>query len=152
MSKWTIREMVEDWNLAYESIWDILVNDLGLRRFAAKLVPKHSISLDWTWTWILYQKRARVINAKDMIFKVESGPTFIKRIITGYEPWVYEYNTQSRHQASGWRAPNELRPKQSSRFQSKKEAMLKDFIDYNGIVHYNFRQKLRLLTKAIMRY
>ena len=38
--KWTIREIAEKLNIAYRSAQDILVDDLGLRRVAAKLVPK----------------------------------------------------------------------------------------------------------------
>ena len=38
--KLTIREIGEELNIAYGSAQDILVNDLGLRRVAAKLVPK----------------------------------------------------------------------------------------------------------------
>jgi len=74
------------------------------------------------------QKRDRVDIAKDMISKAESDPTFIKRIITGDETWVYENDTQSRHQASEWRVPNESRPKKLRRFQSKKKAMLTVFM------------------------
>ncbi|XP_018057559.1 PREDICTED: putative uncharacterized protein FLJ37770 [Atta colombica] len=35
-----IRELAKDLNIDYESIQDIVVNSLGLRRVAAKLVPK----------------------------------------------------------------------------------------------------------------
>jgi len=38
--KLTIRELAKDLNIAYGSIQDIVVNGLGLRRVAAKLVPK----------------------------------------------------------------------------------------------------------------
>jgi len=38
--KLTIRELAEDLNIAYGSIQDIVVNGLGLRSVAAKLVPK----------------------------------------------------------------------------------------------------------------
>ena len=38
--KLTIKEIAEEMNIAYRSDQDILVNDLGLRRVAAKLVPK----------------------------------------------------------------------------------------------------------------
>ena len=91
--KLIIRELAEDLNIAYGSIQDIVVNGLGLRRIAAKLVLKNFM-----------QKRDRVVIAKDMISKAESNPTFIKRIITGDETWVYEYDMQSRHQASEWKA------------------------------------------------
>ena len=98
--KLTIRELAEDLNIAYGSIQDIVVNGLGLRRVAAKLVLKELNFM---------QKRDRVVIAKDMISKAESDPTFIKRIITGDETWVYEYDTQSRHQANEWKASNESR-------------------------------------------
>jgi len=38
--KLTIKELVEDLNIAYGSIQVIVVNGLGLRRVAAKLIPK----------------------------------------------------------------------------------------------------------------
>ncbi|XP_071649994.1 protein GVQW3-like [Temnothorax longispinosus] len=53
--KLTIRELAEDLNIAYGSVQDILVNDLGFRRVAAKLVPKDLNFL---------QKRDRVDIAK----------------------------------------------------------------------------------------
>ena len=87
--KLTIKEIAEELNIAYGSAQDILVNDLGLRRVAAKLVPK---DLDFM------QKRDRVDVAKDMLSKVDSDPSFIKRIITGGKTWIYEYDTHSRHQ------------------------------------------------------
>ena len=74
--KLTIREIAEELNIAYGSAQDILVNDLGLRSVAAKLVPK---DLNFM------QKRDRVDVAKYMLSKVDSDPSFIKRIITGNE-------------------------------------------------------------------
>ena len=73
-----------------------------------------------------------------MIYEAESDPTFIKRIITEDETWVYEYDTQSRYQASKWRSPNEPRPKKPRRFQSEKKELLTVFMDYNGLVHHEF--------------
>ncbi|XP_033213941.1 uncharacterized protein LOC117171005 [Belonocnema kinseyi] len=102
----------------------IIVNDLGLRLVAAKLVPK---DLNFM------QKKDRVNIAQDMLSKGETDPAFIKHIITGDETWVYEYDTQSRHQASEWRLPDEPRPKKPRRFQSKKKVMLTVFMDYNGL-------------------
>ena len=48
--KLTIREIAEELNIAYGSAQDILVNDLGLRRVAAKLVSKDlnfRVGTDW---------------------------------------------------------------------------------------------------------
>jgi len=96
------------------------------------------------------QKRDRVVIAKDMISKAESDPTFIKRIITGDKTWAYEYDMQSRHQASERKASNEPRPKKPRRFQSKKKAMLTIFMDYNGLYITNFCQKVRQLIRSII--
>ena len=62
--KLTIREIAEELNVAYGSAQDILVNDFGLRRVAAKLVPKDQNFM---------QKRDRVDLAKDMLSKVDSS-------------------------------------------------------------------------------
>ena len=116
-------------NIAYGSAQDILVNDLGLRRVAAKLVPK---DLNFI------QKRDRVDVAKDMLSRVDSDPLFIKRIITGDETWIYEYDTYSRNQASERRSPNEPRPKKPRRFQSKKKVMLTVSMDNRSVVYHEF--------------
>ena len=136
--KLTIREIAEELNIAYGSAQDILVNDLGLRRVAARLVPK---DLNFM------QKRDRVDVAKDMLSKVDSDPSFIKRIITGDETWIYKYDTHSRHQASEWRSPNEPRPKKPRRFQSKKKAILTVFMDYRGVVHHEFLPEGQTVNK-----
>ncbi|XP_015922448.1 protein GVQW3-like [Parasteatoda tepidariorum] len=94
-SKLTIREIAEGLNIAYISVQDILVNDLGFRRVATKLVPKDLI---------FTQKRDRVDVAKDMICEAESDPTFIKGSLLETRRGFYEYDTQSRHQASEWRS------------------------------------------------
>jgi len=73
--KLTIRELAKDLNIAHGSIQNIVVNDLGLRRVAVKLVPKE----------LNFMQKDRVVIAKDMISKAESDPTLIKRIITGDE-------------------------------------------------------------------
>ena len=56
--KLTIKEIAEELNIAYGSAQDILVNDLGLRRVAGKLVPKELNFM---------QKRDLVDVAKDML-------------------------------------------------------------------------------------
>jgi len=100
-----------------------VVNGLGLRRVAAKLVPKELNFM---------QKRDRVVIAKDMISKAESDPTFIKRIIIGDETF-YEYDTQFRHQASEWKASNEPRPKKTTSFSVEKES---DAHGFHGLQRY----------------
>ena len=66
--KFTIREIAEELNIAYGSAQGILVNDLGLRRVVAKLVPKDLNFMQkrdfWTNnSWILHQDNAPSRNA-----------------------------------------------------------------------------------------
>lgn len=68
------------------------------------------------------QKRDHVGIAKDMISKVESSPTFIRRVITVEVTWAYKYDTPSRHHASEWRTSNESRPKKNTSFSVEKES------------------------------
>ena len=118
-------------------LMDIIVNGLGLRRIAAKLVPKE----------LNFMQKRDALSSPKMISKAESNPTFIKRIITGDETWVNEYDMQSRHQASEWKALNEPRPKKSRRFRKRK---LTVFMDYNGIVHHEFLPEGQTVNKELI--
>jgi len=136
--KLTSRELAEDLNIAYGSIQDIVVNDLDLRRVAAKLIPKELNFM---------QKRDRVV-AKDMISKAESDPTFIKRIITGDETWIYECDTQSRHQASEWKASNDQK---NHVVFSRKRKRCSPFSWIITVLYItNFCQKVRQLIRSII--
>lgn len=120
----TVRKLAEELNIAYGSVQDILVNDLSLRNIAGKLVPKELNAI---------QKRDRIDIADDMISKVESDPSFIRRIITGDEIWIYE-NDQDES-------------KKPRSFQEKKKIILIVFMDYNGIVHYEFVPEGQAVSK-----
>ena len=59
----------------------ILINVLGLKRVAAKLIPK--------WLNFLH-KQIRVEVSKEMLENVNNDDTFVKRFITGDETWVWQ--------------------------------------------------------------
>jgi len=87
----SLREIAAELTVSHESIRTILRDCLGMERVAARLVPKDLNFL---------QKLNRVKVAEDMLERVNSDPTFIKRIITGDETWVYEFDMQTSQQAS----------------------------------------------------
>ncbi|XP_012231261.1 protein GVQW3-like [Linepithema humile] len=105
-----LREMAQDLDMSHESVHIILVDVLGMRRVAARLVPKELNFL---------QKEHRKQVAEDMLQRANSDPTFIKRIITGDETWVYEFDMQTSQQASEWRFDNEPKPKKPRQNRSK---------------------------------
>ncbi|CAK9799943.1 Mariner Mos1 transposase [Anthophora quadrimaculata] len=100
-----------------------------MRRVAARLVPKELNFL---------QKEHRKAVAEDMISRASSDFTFMKRIITGDETWVYEYDMQTSQQSSEYRLENEPNPKKPRQSRSKIKVMLTVFFDYHGVVHSEF--------------
>ena len=106
-----------------------MVHVLGMKRVAARLVPKNLNFL---------QKERRVEVTKEMLANVADDPTFIKRIIIGDETWVYEYNVETALQSSEWSAKNEPKPKKPRQNWSKIKVMLIVFFDCCGVVHHEF--------------
>ena len=125
----SLREVARDLSVSHESIRNILHHQLGMRRVAARLVPRE---LNF------FQKIHRKKVAEDMLEQVNSDPTFIQRIITGDETWVYEFDMQTSQQAAEWRYPHEPKPKKPRQSRSKVKVMLLVFFDYHGVVHSEF--------------
>ncbi|UYV67509.1 hypothetical protein LAZ67_5001003 [Cordylochernes scorpioides] len=72
----TVREVSEDLNISIGSCHSIFINDLGMRRVAAKFVPK-LLNCD--------QKQHRMNIANEMLDSVRDDPNLLKRVITGDE-------------------------------------------------------------------
>ena len=71
----TIREVADDAGISIVSCHEIFLNVLGMKRVAAKFVPR-LLNFD--------QKQRRMENAE-----------LLKRIITGDETWVYGYDVET---------------------------------------------------------
>ncbi|XP_044746468.1 protein GVQW3-like isoform X2 [Coccinella septempunctata] len=90
----SVIELARELSIDKMTVHNILTNVLCMKRVAAKLVPKELVS-------------------EDMVSRAASDPNFMKRIITGDETWVYEYDTLTAQQSTEWRLPNEPNPKNS---------------------------------------
>ena len=86
--------VAETVSISHGSTQHIVVHVLGMKHVTARLVPKYRNFL---------QRECRVKVAKEMLANVSDDPTFIKRIITGDEMWVYEYDVETAQQSSEWR-------------------------------------------------
>jgi hypothetical protein len=64
--------------------------------------------------------------------------TFLSRVITDDESWVYGYNPETEQQSSQWKNLNSLRPKKARQVNSKFERMLIIFFDIKRIDHKEF--------------
>lgn len=134
----SLREMAQDLSISHESVRTILVDVLGMRRVSARLVPKELNFL---------QKEHRKQVAEDMLERANSDPTFMKRIITGDETWVYEFDMQTSQQASEWRFDKEPKPKRPRQSRSKIKVLLTVFFDYRGVVHSEFLPEGQTINK-----
>ncbi|XP_028047733.1 protein GVQW3-like [Monomorium pharaonis] len=134
----SLRERAGELNIAYGSAQHIMVDILGMKRVAARLVPK-----DLNFVQKQFQKTV----AQEMISEVTDDPTMMKRIITGDKTWVYEYDVETSQQSSEWRYENEPKPKKARQSRSKIKVMLTVFFDYGGVVHYEYLPTGRTINK-----
>lgn len=120
-----IRKVAALLDISYGSAEHILADVLGMKRVAGRLVPKEMNFL---------QKQYRMDISKEMISNADSDPTFIKRIITGDQTWVYEYDGPTSEQSS----ESEPKPKKPRQSRSTIKVLMTVFFDYNGVVHSEF--------------
>ena len=125
----TIHDVCAALGLSYGTCQRILSHELGMRRIAAKFVPR-LLSND--------QKQHRVSVCTELNEQFENDPNFISRIITGDETWVYGYDPETKRQSSQWKSPSSPRPKKAPQVRSNIKSMLICFFDIKGIIHKEF--------------
>ncbi|UYV66908.1 hypothetical protein LAZ67_4003299 [Cordylochernes scorpioides] len=134
----TVREVAEGLNISIGSCHSIFINDLGMRRVAAKFVPK-LLNCD--------QKQHRMNIANEMLDSVRDDPNLLQRVITGDEAWVYGYDVETKAQSSQWKLPHEPRPKKARQVRSNVKVLLTVFFDCRGVVHHEFLPQGRTVNK-----
>ncbi|UYV83543.1 TTC21B [Cordylochernes scorpioides] len=134
----TVREVAEDLNISICLWHSIFINDLGMRRVAAKFVPK-LLNCD--------QKQHRMNIANEMLDSVRDDPNLLQRVITGDKAWVYGYDVETKAQSSQWKLPQEPRPKKARQVQSNVKVLLTVFFDCRGVVHHEFLPQGRTVNK-----
>ncbi|UYV75779.1 hypothetical protein LAZ67_13001318 [Cordylochernes scorpioides] len=134
----TVREVAEDLNISIGSCHSIFINDLGMRRVAAKFVPK-LLNCD--------QKQHRMNIANEMLDSVRDDPNLLQRVITGDGAWVYGYDVETKAQSSQWKLPHEPRPKKARQVRSDVKVLLTVFFDCRGVVHHEFLPQGRTVNK-----
>ncbi|UYV81684.1 hypothetical protein LAZ67_20001963 [Cordylochernes scorpioides] len=105
----TVREVAEGLNISIGSCHSIFINDFGMRRVAAKFVPK-LLNCD--------QKQHRMNIANEMLDSVRDDPNLLQRVVTGDEAWVYGYDVETKAQSSQWKLPHEPSPKKRAKFEA----------------------------------
>jgi hypothetical protein len=92
--------------------------------------------------WLLTNDRKQLpINVGlELWEKANEDPTFISKVITGDESWIYgyEYDPETTQQSSHWKSPQSPRIKKAWPVRSSTKSMLIVVIGVKGIVHCEF--------------
>jgi hypothetical protein len=107
----------------------ILTAELGMHRVADKFVPRIQTA---------DQKQQRVSVCEELRHIASDDATFLSRVITGDESWIYGSDPETKQQPSQWKSPNSPRPKKERQVKSKVKSMLIIFFDIKEIVHKEF--------------
>jgi len=126
---YTIDELSEVAGVSWSSVQRILSQDLGMRRVAAKFVPR-LLTED--------QRKSQLAVCQDLKRELENDPNVLSRVITGDKIWCYDYDPESKQASSQWKTPRSPRPKKIRHVRSNVKTMLICFFDIQGIVHREF--------------
>ena len=125
----TVRMIAEQVGIDRQTVWEIITEELRMRKICAKMVPK-LLSDD--------QKARRMQVCEDTLQNIENDPELLTKVITGDETWVFEYDPETKRQSKQWLSPNSPRPKKARQSRSQIKVMLIAFFDARGIVHAEF--------------
>ena len=125
----TIHNIAEEVGIGYGTCQRVLTEELGMHCAAAKFLPR--ILTD-------DQKQQRVNICTELCQLASNDETFLSRVITGDESWVYGYEPETKQQSSQWKSPMSPRPKMARQVKSNVKNMIITFFDVKGIVHKEF--------------
>jgi histone-lysine N-methyltransferase SETMAR len=93
-----VRVTAEELNMNWETVRQIVKEDLGMRKFSAKMVPR-ILTHD--------QKKRRLHISSDLLRSAE----MFDRVTTGHETWCFQYDPETNRQNIQWKTQNSSRPK-----------------------------------------
>ena len=124
-----VRMIAEELSINKDTVWSIITENLEMHKVCAKMVPE-LLSED--------QKQQRVTVCQDIIERLEDDPDLRRRVITGNESWIFEYDPETKRQSRQLKSLASPRPKKARMSKSKIKVMLIAFFDIKGIVHFEF--------------
>jgi len=125
----TIKDIAAIVNVSYGTVQTILTCDLNMHHVAAKFVPRLLTP---------EQKEHHVAICQELCQRAVDDPSFMSRVITGEESWVYGYDLETKQESSQWKSPGSPRPKKARQSLCVTKSMLIVFFDIRGIVHHEF--------------
>jgi hypothetical protein len=90
----------------------------------------------------------RATTAGDLFEQSMQDPSFLNKVVTGDESWVFAYDPDTMMQSSEWHTSSSPHPKKSRATKSNIKVMFLAFFDDEGIVHHEFVQTGTSVTDA----
>jgi len=105
------KSIAEQLGISRERVGSVIHEDLDMRKFSAKWVPK-CLNAD--------QKRQRCQSSEQLLEFFRRDPNdFLSRLVTIDETWLYHYGPETKQQSLEWRHSGSPRPK---KFRVQKSA------------------------------
>ena len=135
----TVRMIADELGMNSERVWRIITEDLEMRKISAKMVPR-----------LLNegQKERRVQVCQDILEQLETEPNLLKKVVTGDESWIFEYNPLTKRQSLEWKSALSPRPKKARVFKSKTKVMLFAFLMSMELSTQNSCHKAKLIIST----
>ena len=95
------------------------------------------------------QKERREQVCQDILEQLETELNLLKRVVTGDESWIFEYDPLTKRQSLEWKSTLSLRPKKARVFKSKTKVMLIAFFDVHGIVLAEFLSQGQIINQHV---
>ena len=136
-----VRLIADEVGIPKTVVHRIITETLNMRKICAKLVPKNLSD---------EQKENRLFISQKLLDRVTIEPDFLRRVITGDETCIFEYDPVTKRQSSEWHTPNSPRPKKARMSNSIVKSMLIVFLTVKELftknLYHQDRQSIRLFT------
>ena len=86
-------------------------------------------------------------NAQEMLTTFTDDPNLLKKVVTGDESRVHDYDFETKAQSAHWKRQEEPRPKKAHQVWSNVKILLTVFSDYNDVVYHEFLKQGRTVNK-----
>ena len=135
-----VRMIADELGMNSERVCRINTEDLGMRKICTKMVPRLLNEV---------QKKRHLQVCQDILEQLETEPNLLKRVVTGDESWIFEYNPLTKRQSLEWKSALSPRPKKARVFKSKTKVMLITLFDVHRIVHLEFLPQGQTINQHI---